>query len=303
MLLSKQLLKNLQACDTGIAFCERNQLFGFDLDLLHTVTGDYHFFVSWLRDNLGENEFDNNENRIKRVNGSDQPTLWVYDDNRNLLSYTNGSIHELYTYNEFGKLSTFVDRTKSKTFKYDDDQNMVRFDSYMGQHHYWEEWTYSKTGKELTYLDSYKNQHVWTYDEHDNQVSQSTTRGVNGSIELIEATYDDKGRVASKTHNSGKEEYWEYDDMDNVLSYKEVYPDPNGEVYHLTQTFDSKGNRLTACWNGDGIERWVYDDHNNIVSYFTNDDPVDRFKNEYEYYPNGQLKRANGLHIPLIDKE
>ncbi len=48
MILTKQLLEQWGACEGGIDFCEKNKLFGFDLERIDEIKGDHLGFIVWF---------------------------------------------------------------------------------------------------------------------------------------------------------------------------------------------------------------------------------------------------------------
>ncbi len=111
MILTKKLLIQWGACKEGIAFCERNKLFGFDLDRIDEIKGDHNDFINWLKRQLNIKRgydsntikccllngcwyiltFDDNDNKIKEEKSNGNWTKWEYDTNGNKIKYEDSS--------------------------------------------------------------------------------------------------------------------------------------------------------------------------------------------------------------------
>lgn len=117
MKLTKELLIKLNACQHGIDFCERNKLFGFELDNLSTLTGDYNNYVSWLLHRIKKGYVYNDSYNQKGI--GEPPKLkgfitnYVYDEVGNILSCKDEHgkyIKEyIYTYYPNGQLKSCND--------------------------------------------------------------------------------------------------------------------------------------------------------------------------------------------------
>ena len=81
MKLTKELLKKNGACKDAIAWCERNKLFGFPLDRLDEITGDFDCYVSWLK----ARTFNEQGLVIREILPSGHEWKYEYDSNGNMI--------------------------------------------------------------------------------------------------------------------------------------------------------------------------------------------------------------------------
>lgn len=87
-ILTKKLLIQLNACQAGIDFCEHYNLFGFDLNNLDQVKGDYNNFISWMR-GFKNIEVDDNGNMTSYIKSNGVTENWTYE------FYPNGQLKRL----------------------------------------------------------------------------------------------------------------------------------------------------------------------------------------------------------------
>src|SRR5690554_4027542 len=94
MKLTKELLEQYNACSDAIRFCERNQLFGFPLERLDEIEGDYDGYVKWLKDELkAVRTYDDHGNKIhyKDSNDNDNEYWQTFDDHGNIIHYKDSN--------------------------------------------------------------------------------------------------------------------------------------------------------------------------------------------------------------------
>jgi YD repeat-containing protein len=104
MILTRELLKKIGACEEGIKFCERNKLYGFDLNRLDEIEGDYCDFIDWLMVprrfiNVLSGLEPNNMNIIEVKDCNGDIIKYEYDANGNIIEDEdcNGNISTMIT--------------------------------------------------------------------------------------------------------------------------------------------------------------------------------------------------------------
>lgn len=302
LLLTEHLLNHFSACETGIDFCERNKLFGYDLHKLDEIKGDYSFFVIWVYDNILKYdiiELDHNGHVIKACCSEENILMTsVYDDNSNLLKYTyvkNGMVvvNDTYEYDNSGK----------KIMEIDVDGKYLRY-------------SYTPSGlvKNIFYSASdnveyfeydYANNLIHRYDDLGyfikneynlaNKVTKETT-----ALGSITYKYDKNNNVKQAINSSGSIFNYKYDKHNRLIILET--PDT-----HTKFKYAKDGWLLSKTYTGYNFETTsIYDSHQNIISSTKVNissginEIYEQINNVFEYYPNGQLKKANTLEIPLI---
>jgi YD repeat-containing protein len=126
MKITTDLLKKLGACQTGIGFMVRNNLEGYDWDMLDKIEGDYKNFIGWLKYYKGIKLENNKLTYSNKYGNSGEHT---YDDNGNLLTYKDSEGYwEKYTYDKNGNRLTYKDSEGfSKEYTYDDNGNQLTY--------------------------------------------------------------------------------------------------------------------------------------------------------------------------------
>ena len=107
-------------------------------------------------------------------------------------------------------------------------------------------------------------------------------------------TYDKQGNIFTQTHPYGSAITYTYNEHGNMLT-KTL---PSGSVY--TYTYDEHGNMLTETHPSGDVITYTYDKHGNMLTETYPSGNV--YTYTYEHWPNGQLKRANDLFIPLYEE-
>ena len=142
MKITKKILKQLEACEDGIIWAEKNGLLPFDSDNISKIKGDYKGYVVWLKENLINSTYDESKNELihKCLNG----LSWekTFDKNGNLLSYKDSTG---YFYKQ-----TFDEKGNELTYKDSDGE--------------WWEKTFDEKGNVLTYKASEGDWWEKTYD-------------------------------------------------------------------------------------------------------------------------------------------
>ncbi|MCI8980350.1 MAG: RHS repeat protein [Clostridia bacterium] len=99
------------------------------------------------------------------------------------------------------------------------------------------------------------------------QVVATSSKNQNGETVEESYTYDQFGRIATKTSNDGTVQSYTYDKNSNVLTYK---MDKDGETKNdISYTYNSL-NRLTKFDNGDMMFTYVYDANENLFVVLNN---------------------------------
>jgi uncharacterized protein RhaS with RHS repeats len=255
MILTKKLLEQNNACPEGINFCERNKLFGFDLDRMSEVMGDYKDFVRWINVAIRDwdIEHDANGNMISKLcKDINQLINFTYNDAGQKLSVVNnGVIIEENVYNEQGQLrsSTYKD-SGYFLYSYDEHGKLIAKEMYNGV----------------------KTHHIiYKYDEHDNLVV---------------------------TNDNGDETIFEYDEKSNITKMTVSHLYSSREPSWIKYEHDDRGNIIKTTDLIGHVNEWEYDVHTNII--WDLDCYGTLTNHNIEYYDNGQLKRYDNLHIPLI---
>lgn len=268
MILTEKLLKELDACKNGLDFCKRNKLYGFDLDRLGEVDGDYFGFIWWIVSELRCNklQYDDNNNLIRKIN---KEMIYDYNEHGNI-------VHIEYAYTHTG----FID------IKYDDRNNRISH-----KHSIRGETTYEYDDHNNLLRISYPNgsSDQYEYDERNNLIYQKTT----DALTWVRYKYDDRNNLIHQNDSRGIWISHEYDENNKKIQQKHS----NGRI--LTWAYDDRGNIIKHNYGDDRVCTYQYDDHDNITLFV---DSYDLPTHAYfiEYYDNGQLKIYDELHIPLI---
>jgi YD repeat-containing protein len=273
MILTKELLHQYSACKDGINFCERNQLFGFDLEQIGSITGDYRNFISWIRKNLIQIRFvyDNRGNKIKSIDPYGRYSSWKYDNNNNIIEYTDiGGRVCTYTYDENNNRIGIYRLGEIITHQYDDRGNKIKTSRSNGTETYYE------------------------YDDRNNNIFVRSNFTIGSLVEeqWSKYEYDERNNVIRKDNNHGEWIVYTYDDRNNKI--KEQHSD---NTWYLSN-FDENNYRIMySDYTGCMLRAW-YDEHGNITS--EQDEQLRNYEYTVEYYDDGQLKQYDELCIPKI---
>jgi YD repeat-containing protein len=302
LLLTRKLLNYFYACEDGIQFCERNQLFGFDLNNIHEIKGDYLFCVSWVLGNIlryDTIELDHKGNVIKAHNSTENQLMTsAYDDNDKLLKYTrskNGMIvaNDRYEYDNSGKL----------IMETDVDGHYVRY-SYTPSGLVKNIFTSASNNVDYFEYD-YADNLIHQYDDFGyfikkeynlaNKVTKETT--ILGSITY---KYDKNNNLTQEINSSGLIVNYEYDKHNRLIR---EFDNQNNTTFKYRED----GSLLSKIYTSYNFETTtVYDSHMNVAQSTKirlseeGNKIIEHFNNVFQYYPNGQLKKANKMEIPLI---
>lgn len=318
MLLTKQLLENFNACEDGIKFCEQNQLFGFDLDRIEEVEGDYNDFIHWVKYTIINNhiKLDSHGNRIEIINGDG----WLknqYDEQNNLIIEEEDTGYWCrYEYDSNNNmLKQYTSTGFCVTLTYDDNNNIKSKVYSKGYRYRWECDDSTRTERddliELFYYDSMNNcireevnngglaSSSWIareYDNRNNKILHTTSYGVH-----IEFEYDERNNKVKEIHKDGVILY-EYDDRNNLIRIQRTRNVHGINQSWVVYEYDDRNNKIFEQGSDGSTMTWVYDERDNLVTYkrYVYDKFVYDINHIVEYYDTGQLKRYSTLKIPLI---
>jgi YD repeat-containing protein len=268
MILTKELLHQNGACEEGIAFCERNKLFGFDLDRIDEIQGDYDSYIEWINTTIISPR-----TKTSPIPITDSFTISEYDDRNNKIS------------------DTYAEGSWWIKYEYDEKNNKTRQEESTGHIIVWE---YDKRNNVIKSKWVHSNFEVLnTYDDNDNLIFVSDSSGYT-----IEYQYDSNNNCVYESHSNGHFVKQEYDLLGRLIKY-EKFGGNSSEI-----EYDSRNNKIHECHfragtNNTFEEYWEYDEHSNLIKYKSSSiqEPITY---TVEYYDNGQLKRYNDLFIPLI---
>lgn len=236
MILTKELLKQSEACQEGIDFCERNKLFGFDLDNFSQIKGDYNYFVEWLDYNV-------------------MGVILVLDEHGNVIERKNKDNDYWYI-----------------RYEYDKQQNLIRTQRVAGS---WVEYSYDSNGNLITELWSTGHKIERKYDKHNNLIELKSPFGdgtqffYNEHNQLIQEylwydksyanlEYDEKGNVIKRSYDDGiGYSTWEYDE--NNFITKENTNNNEWAVYE----YDDHYNTTKITFSDGFIQE-------NVIEYYPN---------------------------------
>jgi hypothetical protein len=140
MKLTKKLLLQLNAGSSRIEFCESYKLFGFPLDRLDEIQGDYEGFVVWLKSKTNL-EFDQNQNLVRYEDSVGYWVKYEYDQNNNqILKESSSGWWAKYEYDQNNnQILKEVSSGMWTKYEYDQNNNQIRWESSNG---YWVKYEY-----------------------------------------------------------------------------------------------------------------------------------------------------------------
>lgn len=251
MILTKQVLQQHNACNDGIDFCERNQLFGFDLNKLHDITGN-HYYFEWLKEIIRDTvKYDANGNVLQQLQSPNKIVVHEYDDRNNRISTKvkyNGSLKN--------NTPEFFQHT---VCEYNSNNNLI--------------FQYNPP------IDINKYYIRIEYDDNNNKISMNMS---DGSWWLYE--YNSNNMLIRKHDNTLLEQVFEYDESNNLI--RKDTSNRGKIVETIKYQYDSKNNLIKVDSSTDSWVTYEYDSHNNIIQ---TENEYRIIKYVSQYYPNGQL--------------
>ncbi len=295
MILTKELLIKLGACQEGIDFCERNKLFGFDTNNIDNVVGDYDGIVSWIKYILTE-------------------CVIEFDAYGNVILFEDNNIYNIYEYEYYP--NSIIKQYTNYEGNYRHTKNDIKIKNDL-----WFTKTYNENGKILSFINNNGFFINYSYDDINKELLISTRSTFN----TIKYEYNESNQlILQKYNNDEYNTYYEYDYKGNLIKKKDsnsygliyMYDENNTMIYeHDLEFIDD----ITCLYDNDRLIEVVYYNCPHIIkNKFTYDDNGFIFKKEicyndkntriYTYYPTGQLKeiqehvngKVNILSIPFI---
>ncbi|MDE5863792.1 MAG: hypothetical protein K2H34_05545, partial [Lachnospiraceae bacterium] len=222
--------------------------------------------------------YDSRGNITKIVETTGRTTNYAYDDDNRIIHVVcNDGTDIRYTYNAGGQVESVVGSNGLKaSYTYDGNGQILTETSALGTITY----TY-KDGMLSTLTDYSGNTHSFAYDANGNVVQYIDGSGVvtdykvdvsgrvteesvvmkDGKKATVSYTYDDYGKLLSKTDAKGNTTSYTYDEEDRLIEEKR----PDGKAF--TYTYDSNGNiTKITCPDGTTTAEAVYDAAGNALS-------------------------------------
>ena len=241
-------------------------------------------------------------------------------------TYANPDIGERYSYNQDGKILSYIDNLNNSTYNvYDANDNLIRStlnnsfvtryiynsDNELMQEIYPNQYDSSLDGlNNTTPVNTYGNPNIgdrYTYDAKGNMLTH-----IDSENNITSDTYDPNNKKIKQIYNNSLITRYIYDSNGNLIqqinpdqydSTKDgwinstspnTYSDPNvGDRY----TYDDNGNMLTHTDSNNKVTAYTYDGNNNIATATLPDGSVFTYDSTgeivSEQYPNGITNTTN----------
>jgi YD repeat-containing protein len=235
MILTKELLTKVGACKQGINFCERNKLFGFDLEQFNQIQGDHLGFIDWCKYNIVDMafEYDSMDRIVKRIS----------------YSHHNKGEGFVYEYNDKNQLVKFDDiRGVSHTYEYDSRGNKIKRESSNGD---WVSFEYDCNNNKIKEIDN-EGSSSYDYDKNNNLIYKQyrDNHKYRGHDYWIKWQYDSNNNKVCEDDSDGYWKTWEYDKNGN--NTKKTYSQPDN--YFFIWWYDDHNNRIAEQYCNNDIE-------------------------------------------------
>lgn len=270
--LTEKLLHQLDACESGIEFCNKFNLIGFPIDRLHEIDGDFKDYIEWLR------SFDFNSLK--------------FDDNGNLISFLQNNTLYQRVYEQYNNLIEIIYPVGSRSkYEYDNQHRLIKSTEYPSDDRFPPEVvirSYNSKGllDRISYSDN--SYYQYTYDDCDNlieyihHIACETIKTIPNEDYVIISTYNSNNMLLTKQTSLGHKEQYTYDDQNNIL-----------KILH--------GKRL------ENSIIYKYSDEDNCL--LSEQHFIDEYMTKlvtYDYHTDGQLRCVIGkfsiLTIPWFNK-
>jgi RHS repeat-associated protein len=221
-------------------------------------------------------EYDNNGNLTKHTNYENKITNYNYDGLNRITNevYDDTQYNVYYEYdngqNALTRLTKIQDKSGSTEYKYNNLGLITEEKKTLDGQTYVTAYTYDNTGllQNISYpqVQGQNTDVSYTYDE----LYRIQAIKLNGST-LITNTYDNTGRLTSKSYGNGIKETYIYDAKDRLTEHEAKKSD-NTQIFLYKYTYDPAGNM---------VQRDITDDN------------ALRRRDSYEYDYINQLTRMN----------
>ena len=183
---------------------------------------DYDQFIDYSYDMEG--------NVVEQNDGNGNVTSYIYDGFNQLteLDERYGGLQTVYSYDDDGNLTSKADYNSPYSSCGSGGEAVLRE----------QDWTYDAFGRVTTYVDGNGATTSYTYDNLNQQTSQSLT--VQGAVRETQTSYDGYGRVISTTDALGLATTYAYDDAARSLTVTA----PGG--YVTTTLLNREGQQISV---------------------------------------------------------
>lgn len=226
--------------------------------------------------------YDENDNMLSETDPSGNTTSYTYNERNDVLTTTDamGNVTE-NTYTVKGDLKTTTDALGNvTTHTYDADGNLTSTTAALGNV---TEYEYDASGNRTKEIDPYGNETIYTFDNYGNELTETTTRTVNGLPVSMTTTreYDYYNKVTKTIDPYGYETTTEYNykvDKESETTDKNGAPtiftyDGQGNLTETLfadgssaiNTYDAEGNRISSTDRNGRITEFDYDSADNLI--------------------------------------
>jgi len=180
--ITKKILIDLGACESGIKFFERNKLEGFPVELLNRVEGDYNWYMSWIRENINcEIEYDEKDNLIYKRYPNGDEYYYKYDERDNLIHEKNPDGDEYF-------------------YEYDERDNLIHEKNPDGDEYFYE---YDERNNLIHEKYPNGDEYFYEYDERDNLIHEKNPDG-----DEYQYKYDERNNLIYENYSDGSESHY-----------------------------------------------------------------------------------------------
>ena len=220
-------------------------------------------------DGLSErSRFDGNGNQTQRINGMLQTIGYEYDivDNVTKVDYPTG-VDTTFSYDNDGRQMNMVDSTGTSSWEYDNADNVTKLTTPQGVMDY----VYDVWNRRISMNEGGG---VTNYGFTNHRLS-NISRSDHGDSTTF--TYDQFGRVVSKTNGSVRSEY-SYDGRDRLSSVSHINATSNQPFHTEFYIFDAVDNlrsktenSVTTIYNYDNIDQLISESGGGVSNSYVYD--------------------------------